>query len=107
MKLTDFGREFFVTAKALASVLKQLKEEGFLDAMSASSVARHRKEIAHQTTEYGNLIQQVELEKKDGSVFKMWVQHPLAMLAVVLSEKPEFAALLLEFESPKNSHVRR
>ena len=37
----------------------------------------------------------------DGSVFKMWVHHPLAMLAVVLTEKPEFAALLLEFESPK------
>ena len=93
-RLSDFGRVSHVTARGLAAVLRQIQEEGLPDAVSRSSVARHRREDVQRQTDFGDLLQEVPVVLKSGGEGTVWVQHPLAMLATVASEFPEIAALM-------------
>ena len=95
-RLSDFGRVSHVTARVLAAVLRQIQEEGLPDAVSRSSVARHRRQDVQRQTDFGDLLQEVPVLLKSGREGTVWVQHPLAMLATVASEFPEIAALLAD-----------
>ena len=95
-RLSYFGRVFHVTPRGLAAVLRQVQEEGLPDAVSRSSVARHRRQDVQRQTDFGDLLQEVLVSLKSERESTVWVQHPLAMLATVASEFPEIAALMAD-----------
>ena len=95
-RLSDFGRVSHVTARALAQVLRQVREEGLPNAVSTSSIRRHRREDVRRETDFGDLLQEVPVVLASGGEGSMWVQHPLAMLATVAAEIAEVAELIAE-----------
>ena len=95
-RLSDFGRVSHVTARGLAAVLRQVQEEGLPDAVSRSSVARHRRQDVQRQTDFGDLLQEVPVLLKSGRESTVWVQHPLAMLATTASEFHDIAALMAD-----------
>ena len=60
----DFGRESHVTASALHKIFKQIREQGMPDAISRSTGARQRHAIACQSTFFGPLVREVEVNLK-------------------------------------------
>lgn len=99
IKLTDFGRDSHVTARGLSKVLQQVKEHGLPDAIGVSSIARQRQEVVYEKTEYGALLQPLELSNKDGSTCTIMVQHPLALLSKILSSPGLIASLILAMDT--------
>ena len=89
--LSDFGRVSHVTARALAQILREVREQGLPDAVSSSSIRRHRREDVRRQTDFGDLLQEVPVVLASGGEGSMWVQHPLAMLATVAAEFAEIA----------------
>ena len=92
-RLSDFGRVSHVTAAALSKVLEQVRDEGMPDAIAATSVRRHRSEAVDKKTRFGKLLQAIEVEGANGRPRTFWVQHPLAMLEVMVKEYPDVREL--------------
>ena len=65
-RLSDFGRVSHVTARALAQVLRQVREEGLPNAVSTSSIRRHRREDVRRETDFGDLLQEVPVVLASG-----------------------------------------
>ena len=79
-KITDLGRKHFVSAKALSDILQDIEASGLPSSLSASSYARHRKEIVNQETAYGKIIVDITLYTAAGSQVVMPFANPLAQL---------------------------
>eukprot|EP00959_Pyramimonas_sp_CCMP1952_P230166 4812122-Pyramimonas_sp.AAC.1 len=92
--LTDFGRSSHVTCSGIAALLKLVKSDGLPDAFSPATQARHRQRIAFQDTDWGPLLQKVELPATDGGVVDVWVQHPLGFWQVAADENQCFKEFL-------------
>ena len=95
-RLSDFGRVSHVTARALAQILRQVREQGLPEAVSTSSIRRQRREDVRRETDFGDLLQEVLAVLASGGEGSMWVQHPLAMLATVAAEFAEIAELIAD-----------
>ena len=95
-RLSDFGDVSHVTARVLAQVLRQVREEGLPNAVSTSSIRRHRREDLRRETDIGDLLQEVPVVLASGGEGSMWVQHTLAMLATVAADIAEVAELIAE-----------
>jgi hypothetical protein len=95
VKLSEFGRASHVTARGLSGVLRYIQEHGMPDALSRTSVARHRQGDVYVETEYGPLVQPLQLSMNDGTEKTVWMQHPMALLARMLTFDCELTTLLL------------
>ena len=93
-KLSDFARVSHVTASGLSGVLQQVKDQGLPGALSATSVRRHTRDAVFKRTDFGDLLQEIPVVGLGGARKTMWVQHPLALLAVLAEGYPDIAAIL-------------
>ena len=65
-KLSDFGRISHVTASALSKVLEKARRDGIPDAVSATSVGRHRREAVDKDTDFGKSYLEKNKNRKLG-----------------------------------------
>jgi len=86
--LCHIGRKHFVSKSALASILKEVKEEGIPEKTSRSSIKRSREDEFKDSTPYGDLIDNIPMRchyKRNGTIQlgatqKAWYIRPLALL---------------------------
>ena len=94
-QLVALHRGPYVSERALAAVLKNIRDNGLPNATSRAPQYRAREAIiADETTPYGHLLQQVDMPLPNGKVFKSWVGAPAPMLYSCAKRSSQFRALL-------------
>ncbi len=97
--LSCIGRKAFVSQSGLAKVLQELKELPDLpSATSRSSLKRSRDRWTDScTTPFGQILQEIDLQKADGSgTIKAPILHPAALLHYAAEHCAPFGNLLAE-----------
>ncbi len=92
-KLIDFGRKSHVSARGLAGILRQVRDEGIPECISRSTIMRERQRAVYKNTCYGPIIVHVDAVTADGGTVKIPIQNPAAALADAVQEE-EFANIL-------------
>ena len=87
-RANDDGRESYCTPAAKSKLMKQIRDEGLPEYISASTHARCRRKGV------GAFMQQVESDSVHGGVVTVPMQRPAAMLSHVAYTCAPFAALL-------------
>ena len=93
-KLATLGRESYVTHTGIEKLMKGIERDGLPDAYSRNAQYRARKTLCGTTTQYGVLVEPLELQLQNGKWMTCGVQNPLAMLAFHCSESEHFANLV-------------
>ena len=104
-RLTDIAGKKYVTARALAEILKNVADDGLPDTMSASSVARRRQAICYKKTPYGPVIFTRKLPLRNGGVATVQFQQPYAMLHALLESSLEFRRLFTKVCEANDFHL--
>lgn len=91
--LVDIGRRQFVSVRALAGVLQDIKEHGLPSAVSRSSIKRARdSEFAEYNTAYGPIIRSIEIGvDAKGNPCNFWYADSRASLVYFISESEKLA----------------
>ena len=82
--LLSLARKKYVSANALAAILKAIDEHGLPAATSASTYARQRKKATHQVTPLGEMIFLVSVPLIAGGFLDVPLTNPYALLYVAL-----------------------
>ena len=99
--LAALGRRSYVSQSALAEVLKEIREIGYVpETSSRSSIKRARQEALDIQTPHGKLLQRLKItfqhpETKVRSEGHIDYIHPVAMLFHAAATCQDFAAQLL------------
>ena len=95
--LASFGRRKFVSTRALAEILQEVKSSGLPKATSKDSIKRAReKDLADMANEFGSLVIYLESEREDpkgtplGTVHLPFV-NPLAFFQYIVGNAESFA----------------
>ena len=96
--LATLGRGKYVSQSALSAVLKEIRELPEIpSATSRSSVKRARDELAESyRTPYGNIVQELQLQKENGDHVTVPVLHPAALLYWAAQRCTAFATIFQE-----------
>ena len=94
--IIEYGQGKHVSAKALAAILQDVRDDGLPDAMSASAYNRYRAKAVYAKTSFGPVISQHELKLKDGGVRNIPFAHHLALLEWAIRNEPGFHRLFRE-----------
>ena len=94
IRITDFAKKSHVTAKGLASVLREVRDTGLPEATSASTIRRERQARVRHVTDYGPIVTECPAVLEDGSPVNVPIQAPIAMLSWALENNAEFASLM-------------
>ncbi|CAE7505416.1 unnamed protein product, partial [Symbiodinium sp. CCMP2592] len=96
LMLQTLSRKVFTTQRALAQILKEIRELDELPAATGrSSVKRAREELLHDyATPYGPIYIEPTLQKEDGTDVTIPILSPAAMLAWACEHCAAFGQLL-------------
>lgn len=93
VRLTELGRDSYVTQSGIAKLLKAIKEHGIPEHFSRASQYRARKSRCAEMTPYGRLVEPLTLETKVGPV-RIAVQNPMAIIHKCLASCSGFEQLM-------------
>lgn len=87
VNLANLSGSSYVSNSALGKVLQNLRENPELleeSGVSRWAVKRKRTSVVSTCSEFGPLIQSMELVKEDGTLFKCWYANPASHLEMAL-----------------------
>ncbi len=83
-----------ITANALAETLKAVEEEGLPELHNRNQLRESRDHIASETTPFGPIVQDINVEDTSGRMMSIPIASPFAMLWVMCMQSAAFAALM-------------
>ena len=94
-----------VSQRALEALFAHVRAEGLPEVSSRASYARERHAVAHESSDFGPLLQRLRIPYGRKS-FDLWVQHPLAMLQITCEKNPVFMEAFLPAFDRTGGHMK-
>ena len=97
-RLSSASGNSYISQSALSEVLDTVRQspEILKEGTSRWSIKRKRESEVDIETYHGKLLQQINLELNDGSMFQSWVVHPLCLLEHLTTISPRFNSFMKE-----------
>ena len=94
-KLSSYGRNSFVSGRALSALMKEVKERGIPDADSRTSIYDARMQELDEETKFGKVIDIVDAVDDNGDPQEIALVNPFAFIQLAIKRCILFKAFLL------------